>query len=415
MADKDKKMKTTLRIVGEINIETLKTFLDETDEIMEEYERFKAEASMIKPELLQKFPPITVEISSYGGCTDCGSAIIHRMDEMKNMGIEVNTHAHFCYSMAFIIFVNGMKRTGDKLSKFMNHGSASLNRGYVEEQRASVEFSTKCDEQFEQIIYDNTNMSKERVEKARLCYDWILYDEAVELGIINYYEGCEKQVEEEMDRVSDALESALEVFSQLLGMEKEDGFDLMLDLLAPIYEEIEEVKDKEEVETTEDEEDKNELSETLGEILNKAMDEDKVKINDSNSKKDTDEVPAHIFDIIRLEDEVMEEVMEELKDIRNADYDGCYCGSWSIYIDDLGYLTLDSSCRKSGNCPDGKEYHIDEEVYILDRDVRMDDDAEILFEIEPDQALKIVNMAYSTLYKDCGMDEFGNYLKRKGE
>ena len=413
MADKDNKMKTTLRIVGEINVETLKIFFDETDVIIEEYERFKTEASMIKPELLQKFPPITIEISSFGGCTDCGSAIIHRMDEMKNMGIEINTHAHFCYSMAFIIFVNGMKRTGDKLSKFMNHGSASFNRGYVEEQRASVEFSTKCDEQFEQIIYDNTNMPKERVEKARLCYDWILYDEAVELGIINYYEGCEKQVEEEMDRVSDALESALEVFSQLLGMEKEDGFDLMLDLLAPIYEEVEEVKDKEEAETTEDKEDKNELSETLGEILNKAMDEDEVKINDS--KKDTDEVPAHTFDIIRLEDEVMGEVMEELKDIRNADYDGCYCGSWSIYIDGLGYLTLDSSCRKSSNCPDGKEYHIDEEVYILDKNVTMEDDAEILFEIEPDQALKIVNMAYSTLYKDCGIDEFGNYLKRKGE
>ena len=413
MADKDKKMKTTLRIVGEINIETLKTFLDETDEIMEEYERFKAEASMIKPELLQKFPPITVEISSYGGCTDCGSAIIHRMDEMKNMGIEVNTHAHFCYSMAFIIYVNGMKRTGDKLSKFMNHGSASLNRGYVEEQRASVEFSTKCDEQFEQIIYDNTNMPKERVEKARLCYDWILYDEAVELGIINYYEGCEKQVEEEMDRVSDALESALEVFSQLLGMEKEDGFDLMLDLLAPIYEEVEEVKDKEEVETTEDKEDKNELSEVLGEILNKAMDEDKVKVNDS--KKDTDEVSARTFDIIRLEDEVMEEVKEELKDITNTDYDGCYCGNWSIYIDNLGYLTLSSSCRKGDNCPDGKEYHIDEKVYILDKNIIMEDDAVVLFEIEHDQALKIVNLAYLTLYADCGMDEFGNYLKRKGE
>ena len=407
MADKDKKMKTTLRIVGEINIETLKTFLDETDEIMEEYERFKAEASMIKPELLQKFPPITVEISSYGGCTDCGSAIIHRMDEMKNMGIEVNTHCHFAYSMAFIIFVNGMKRTGDKLSKFMNHGSASLNRGYVEEQRASVEFSTKCDEQFEQIIYDNTNMSKERVEKARLCYDWILYDEAVELGIINYYEGCEKQVEEEMDRVSDALESALEVFSQLLGMGKEDGFDLMLDLLAPIYEEVEEVKDKEEVETTENKEDKNELSEVLGEILDKAMDEDEE--NDGEE----DEVPTHV--VITLKDEAMEEVKEGLKDIRNADYDGCYCGNWSIYIDNLGYLTLTSSCRKSGECPDGKEYHIDEKVYILDKNIIMEDDAMILFEIEHDQALRIVNMAYSTLYKDCGMDEFGNYLKRKGE
>ena len=329
------------------------------------------------------------------------------MDEMKDMGIEVNTHAHFCYSMAFIIFVNGMKRTGDKLSKFMNHGSASLNRGYVEEQRASVEFSTKCDEQFEQIIYDNTNMPKERVEKARLCYDWILYDEAVELGIINYYEGCEKQVEEEMDRVSDALESALEVFSQLLGMEKEDGFDLMLDLLAPIYEEVEEVKDKEEVETTENKEDKNELSEVLGEILDKAMDEDEE--NDGEE----DEVPTHV--VITLKDEAMEEVKEGLKDIRNADYDGCYCGNWSIYIDNLGYLTLTSSCRKSGECPDGKEYHIDEKVYILDKNIIMEDDTMILFEIEHDQALRIVNMAYSTLYKDCGMDEFGNYLKRKGE
>ena len=41
MADKDKKMKTTLRIVGEINIETLKTFLDETDEIMEAFEVYE--------------------------------------------------------------------------------------------------------------------------------------------------------------------------------------------------------------------------------------------------------------------------------------------------------------------------------------------------------------------------------------
>ena len=69
MADKDKKMKTTLRIVGEINIETLKTFLDETDEIIEEFSRFESESSIVKPEYMQKFPPITVEISSYGGCT----------------------------------------------------------------------------------------------------------------------------------------------------------------------------------------------------------------------------------------------------------------------------------------------------------------------------------------------------------
>lgn len=392
MADKDKKMKTTLRIIGEINVETLKTFLDETDEIIEEFNRFKSEAILVKEEYLQNFPSIIIEISSYGGDTSCGSAIIHRMDEMKEMGIEVNTHAHFCYSMAFIIFVNGMKRTGGKLAKFMNHGTASFNSGYIEEQRSSVEFSTKCDEQFEQIIYDNTKMSKDRVEKARLCYDWFGYDEAVEMGVINYYDGCEKQIEEEMNKVSDALESAVDVFSQLLGMEKEDGFDLMLDILAPIYEDVEEVKDKEEekeeVETTEDE-----------------FEDEDIEIIDDEEDEDEENIP-----IITLKEEVMEEVMEELKDITNADYDGCYCGSWSIYIDDLGYLTFESSCRKSSNCPDGKEYHIDEEVYILDKDVNDfgGEDAEILFEIEHDQALRIVNLAYLTLYADCGMDEFGN-------
>ena len=391
MADKDKKMKTTLRIVGEINVETLKTFLDETDEIIEEFNRFKSEAILVKEEYLQNFPPITIEVSSYGGDTSCGSAIIHRMDEMKEIGIEVNTHCHFAYSMAFIIFVNGIKRTGGKLAKFMNHGTAGFNSGYIEEQRSSVEFSTKCDEQFEQIIYDNTKMPKDRVEKARLCYDWFGYNEAVEMNVINYYDGCEKQIEEEMNKVSDALESALEVFSQLLGMEKEDGFDLMLDILAPIYEDVEEVKDKEEkedVETTEDE----------------FEDEDIEIIEDEEN------IP-----IIKLKDEVMKEVMEELKDINNADYDGCYCGSWSIYIDDLGYLTFNSSCRKSGNCPNGKEYHIDEEVYILDRDVNDfgGEDAEILFEIEPIQASKIVNLAYLTLYADCGMDEFGNDINEE--
>ena len=72
MADKDKKMKTTLRILGEINIETLKTFLEETDTIIEEFAKYQAESSMIKKELLQPFPPITIEISSYGGCTWLG-------------------------------------------------------------------------------------------------------------------------------------------------------------------------------------------------------------------------------------------------------------------------------------------------------------------------------------------------------
>ena len=143
------------------------------------------------------------------------------MDEMKEMGIQVNTHCNFAYSMAFIIYVNGMKRTAGKLARFMNHGSGSYNMGYIEEQRRTVEFSSRTDEQFEQIIYDNTNMPKERVEKARLCYDWIDTQEAIELGIINYgYEGCEPDWDELDEKFNQATALAVQTFAQLMDMEE---------------------------------------------------------------------------------------------------------------------------------------------------------------------------------------------------
>ena len=301
----EKEMNTTVRIVGEINVETLKYFYEETDKIIEAYEQYKTESSLINPIFLQPFPPITIEISSYGGCTNCGTAIIHRMDEMKEMGIQVNTHCNFAYSMAFIIYVNGMKRTAGKLARFMNHGSGSYNMGYIEEQRRTVEFSSRTDEQFEQIIYDNTNMPKERVEKARLCYDWIDTQEAIELGIINYgYEGCEPDWDELDEKFNQATALAVQTFAQLMDMEEDE---LAITLLHTGLSEIlglndededeegdEEMEDKkeckcggncecdgncechkedEEEDTEDEEEDKDELSKTLGEVLSK-YDED---------------------------------------------------------------------------------------------------------------------------------------------
>lgn len=301
MANKNenKEMNTTIRIVGEINVETLKHFYEETDKIIEAYEQYKAESSLVNPIFLQSFPHITIELSSYGGCTDCGTAIIHRMDEMKEMGIQVNTHCHFAYSMAFIIYVNGMKRTGGKLAKFMNHGSGSYNMGYIEEQRRTVEFSVKSDEQFEQIIYDNTNMSKERVEKARLCYDWINYDEAIELGIINYgYEGCDPDWDELDEKFNQATALAVQTFAQLMDMEEGE---LAITLLHTGLSEIlglnddeedeegdEEMEDKKECKCggncecdgncdchkEDKEDDEDESSKTLGEILSKYEDDE---------------------------------------------------------------------------------------------------------------------------------------------
>ena len=310
--NENKEMNTTVRIVGEINVETLKYFYEETDKIIEAYKQYKAESSLINPIFLQSFPPITIEISSYGGCTSSGTAILHRMDEMKEMGIQVNTHCNFAYSMAFIIYVNGMKRTAGKLARFMNHGSGSYNMGYVEEQRKTVEFSARTDEQFEQIIYANTNMPKERVEKARLCYDWIDYEEAIELGIVNYgYEGCDPDWDELDEKFNQATALAVQTFAQLMDMEEgelaitllhtglseilglNDDEEEVDDEVEEDYEGDEEMEDKKECkcggncecdgncdchkedeeEVVEDDKDEEELSKTLGEMLSKYEDD----------------------------------------------------------------------------------------------------------------------------------------------
>lgn len=399
MADKKDKLRTELFITGIIDDNSANKFIEETQDIIDGFISYKMETSYIKKDMQQEFPTITVTINSPGGDIYAGNLIVSRIKEMQDLEIPLMANGITCMSMAFIIYITFNKRTADKLFAGMNHSSRSHYMGYREEVRSDLDHSDYMDSLYDNMIREQTNIPEDQIEASRLKCIYYGYDEAVELGIINYYDGCEKQIEEEMNKVSDALESAVDVFSQLLGMEKEDGFDLILDILSPLYEDVEEVKDKDK-----DKEEKEEV-----ETIEDEFEDEDIEIIDD---EDEENIP-----IIKLKDEVMEEVTEELEDITNANYDGCYCGSWSIYIDDLGYLTFNSSCRKSGNCPDGKEYHIDEEVYILDKDVNDfgGEDAEILFEIEHNQALRIVNLAYLTLYEDCGMDEFGNDINEEDE
>ena len=246
---KKEEMQTTIDIVGVIDDNLFKSFLEETDKVINAFEQYKAETAYINPNFLSPFPSITLSISSYGGSTAIGGAILNRMNEMKAMGIEVNTHCNFAYSMAFIIFVNGVKRTADKFSSFMNHGSASVNSGYIEEQKADIRFSEKMDELFESVIFENTEMSKERVERARLCCDWFGYDEAIEMEVVNAgYEGCEPDWDEMDRKYNQALTVAIQTFGQVMEIEDED------DMISLLYFGMKELVEQEKKEDKKEEE-----------------------------------------------------------------------------------------------------------------------------------------------------------------
>ena len=174
--------KTTLKVIGTIDTNVLQRFMEETDEIIEVYKQYLDETAYIKEEYVQPFERIRIEISSYGGCTDSGSAMLDRIMEMQEMGLHVDTHCNgMAYSMAFILFIVGERRSGGKFSKYMNHSSSASTYGMIDKMKTDIDFYGECDRQFDNLILKQTDMPKERLEMARLKNDWIFYDEAIEL------------------------------------------------------------------------------------------------------------------------------------------------------------------------------------------------------------------------------------------
>lgn len=191
-------MKTIISLVGEINEEMTVYFLKETDDILEEYCEYLDQLEILKPEFVKPFPRITIEISSPGGDVHYGSAMLDRIDEMKMLGINVDTTARgLCYSMGFILFLTGEQRYGGRWTTFMNHASSSRQVGYLEDIKNNVAFLEMMDDKFDELILEKTKMTRERLNQAKLKCDWIGYEEAIELGIINIFDDMEKEEDNE--------------------------------------------------------------------------------------------------------------------------------------------------------------------------------------------------------------------------
>lgn len=191
-------MKTIISLVGEINEEMTVYFLKETDDILEEYCEYLDQLEILKPEFVKPFPRITIEISSPGGDVHYGSAMLDRIDEMKMLGINVDTTARgLCYSMGFILFLTGEQRCAGRWTTFMNHASSSRQVGYLEDIKNNVAFLEMMDDKFDELILEKTKMTRERLNQAKLKCDWIGYEEAIELGIINIFDDMEKEEDNE--------------------------------------------------------------------------------------------------------------------------------------------------------------------------------------------------------------------------
>lgn len=307
MADKKDRLRTELFITGIIDDNVANKFIEETQDIIDEFTSYKMETSYIKEIMQQKFPMITVTINSPGGDIYAGNLIISRIKEMQELEIPLIANGITCMSMAFIIYISFNKRTADKLFAGMNHSSRSHYMGYREEVRSDLDHSDYMDDLYDKMIREQTNIPEEQIEASRLKCIYYGYEEAIELGIVNYgYEGCDPDWDELDEKFNQATALAVQTFAQLMDMEEGElaitllhtGLSEILGLNDEDEEGDEEMEDKkeckcggnckcdgnckchkeddedEEVDEVEDKEDEDESSKTLGEILSKYEDDE---------------------------------------------------------------------------------------------------------------------------------------------
>ena len=150
------------------------------------------ELQRVKEKKLGKamYPKITIRISSYGGDTFVADAVISMMENLKKLGVEINTEAcGFAYSSGMLVFIHGMKRTfiNKDFTFLMWHQAWLAVAGKMTDVDTYLAFNkTKIMPMHEKYLFNNTKVTKEIL--ANRCFDnkdwYIDYREAKKLGIV---------------------------------------------------------------------------------------------------------------------------------------------------------------------------------------------------------------------------------------
>ena len=124
-----------------------------------------------------------------------------------------------------------------------------------------------------------------------------------------------------------------------------------------------------------------------------------------------------------------ENQMQSIKNEWNEEYrghyeDGCLCGYYEGYIENIGYLTIDTHCHKSSECPENQDWIVEDDIYVwnnsifnygcrpTEEDLKEDDNLKLLGFINKEQTKEIKDIVRKSIIRDYSWnghtDEFGN-------
>lgn len=163
---------------GEVDEESTAWLIFELQKITQEDDEKEGK------EIGYKRIPITLYINCRGGYVPHGLNIY---DIIKDSKTEINTVCFQAMSMGFIIFLAGKNRKMYKNSVVVNHSLSHRHSGMLQDMRDSIADSEKLQETINDIILDNTKISKDKqLEIIKLKEDWYIYaEECLSLGIVD--------------------------------------------------------------------------------------------------------------------------------------------------------------------------------------------------------------------------------------
>lgn len=174
-----------INLIGEIDDKLTKDILEKIYEIEEEDNKIIEENNKYSDEKdKKKLEDLTINITSVGGLVYGVNAIYDALSKLK---CKIITRGFgLCSSGGFYLMLAGKERYAGKNTQFLYH---TLGYGVwhakLQEHIEHVQFKNEVQKNLDKIVLEKTKITEEQLKEKRKEDWWMLFDEALELGIIH--------------------------------------------------------------------------------------------------------------------------------------------------------------------------------------------------------------------------------------
>lgn len=175
----------TINLIGEIDDKLTKEVLKEIFKIEQDDNKIiEDNKKMVDESDHKKLEDLTINITSIGGLVYGTNAIYDALSKLK---CKVITRGYgLCSSGGFYLLLAGQERYAGKNTEFLYH-TMSYGTWYkkIQDHIEYAAFQNKVQENLDEIVLEKTKITKEMLKDKRK-EDWfMLFDEALKLGVIH--------------------------------------------------------------------------------------------------------------------------------------------------------------------------------------------------------------------------------------